>query len=101
MCLLACGTRLKAPAVPRAGLAFTDLIRNPDVSQRLGRCPAQHTGTARQGRGDRTLCIVLALNIGLKAVFFATGAFGDYSAFIVNELDNFSDSFVYAIRFSP
>ncbi|MEM7693187.1 MAG: cation transporter [Pseudomonadota bacterium] len=46
---------------------------------------------------NRTLWVVLGLNIALAIGFFGSGAFGDSSALIANGLDNLSDSFVYAI----
>lgn len=45
----------------------------------------------------RTLWIVLLLNVGIAAGFFATGLLGDSSSLIANGLDNSSDAIVYAI----
>ncbi|MFN3725435.1 MAG: cation transporter [Allosphingosinicella sp.] len=45
----------------------------------------------------KTLWIVLVLNVGIAAGFFATGYLGDSSALIANGLDNSSDAIVYAI----
>ena len=44
----------------------------------------------------KTLWIVLVLNVGIAAGFFATGYLGDSSALIANGLDNSSDAIVYA-----
>lgn len=46
---------------------------------------------------QRTLQVVLALNVALAVGFFATGTLASSSALIANGLDNASDAAVYAI----
>ena len=45
----------------------------------------------------KALWIVLVLNAGIAAAFFATGLSADSSALIANGLDNASDTLVYAL----
>lgn len=45
----------------------------------------------------RTLWIVLVLNVGIAAGFFATGWVADSNALIANGLDNSSDALVYIL----
>lgn len=46
---------------------------------------------------ERTLWIVLFLNVAIAVGFFAAGFFGDSSALMANGLDNSSDAIVYAL----
>ena len=57
------------------------------------------TETAKSGeaRERRTLWIVLFLNLGISAAFFAVGVAGDSSALIANGVDNLSDALVYVL----